>query len=187
MGWTTYDALPGLTAAQHIKLEFACKPSATNEWAYGFEYITQRGSTVFGVMWKENPAQGITRQYFGMVFLTSTKGGRFSYKEMGEDCGPYYYAPKKMIDILDQLAPVDPDSLTASWRVRCRAKHQERKAKAAIKWQPGQRVQFSATGPVFEIVSSAGPRRGFHVRMQGGNLYRASAGHMANATIVQGV
>lgn len=190
MGWTTYDALPSLSAKQHIELEFCCKPSATNEWGFGFEYISQRGAVVYGVMWKENQAQGIPRQYFGMIFLTSTKGGRFSYKDMGEDCGPYYYdAPLKMLDLLDRLAPVDPGSLAGGWRIRCRAKHADRKARAKIQWQPGMHVQFSSTGRVYELVSDAGPRLGYRVRVADRSdamIYRASAKSMANAIIVKG-
>jgi len=185
MGWTFFPDTASKTAKQIIVDEFT--QYGADGWTHGVEYATQNGSTVYLVMWRENLAQKVARSYYGLIVLTCRKKGQFGYKEIGEECGPYYYgASLKMLDLLDRLAPVDPLSLAAGWRIRCRAAYADKKAKRAIKWQPGQKVQFSATGPVYEIVSSAGPRRGFHVRLpdHGHSLYRASAGHMARAVLV---
>lgn len=185
MGWTYFHDQPSLSRADIIKREFSCKPSDDNPWAYGFEYVSTRGSVVYAVMWRENPSDNVARSYFGIVFLTTRKNGKFGYKEMGEECGPYHYdAPIKMLDLLDELAPVDPASLAYSWRIRCRAKHSDKKARAAIQWQPGDKVQFSSTGRVFEILGQAGPRRGFYVRVADRSdltQYRAGVKSFAHA------
>jgi hypothetical protein len=165
MGWTYFHDQPSLSRAEIIKREFSCNPSDKNPWAYGFEYLSTQGSVVYAVMWRENPSENVARSYFGIVFLTTRKNGEFGYKEMGEECGPYHYdAPIKMLDLLDRLSPSD-NGYALKWRQACRDKHSRKKARAAIQWQPGDKVQFSATGRVFEIQGQAGPRRGFYVRV----------------------
>jgi hypothetical protein len=184
MGWTFFPDTASKTAKQIIVEEFS--QYGADDWAHGVEYATQNGSTVYLVMWRENLAQKVARSYYGLIVLTCRKKGQFGYKEMGEEMGPYHYgATLKMVDLLDRLAP-NENGYALKWRETVRQKLAAKKAKRAIKWQPGLKVQFSATGPVYEIVSSAGPRRGFHVRIpgHGNSLYRASAGHMARAVLV---
>ena len=188
MGWTSFrDYNPSESRADIIRREFSSEPSENNPMRWGFEYLSERGSTVYAVMYRENPSENTPRVYFGMVFMTSRKNGEFNYKDIGEECGPYQYdAPLKMVDMLDKLAP-NPGGYAEKWRAAIRENHAKRKARQKIAWLPGMRVQFSSTGPVFEIIGPAGLRRGFHVRMAdkpGCSIYRAPAARFSTARIV---
>jgi hypothetical protein len=188
MGWTFFaDYNPNESRADIIRREFSSEPSENNPMRWGFEYLSERGSTVYAVMYRENPSENTPRVYFGMVFLTQRKNGEFGYKDIGEECGPYGPPPPlKMLDLLDKLAP-NPNGYALDWRVRCRSAIADKKRKAKTVWQPGMRVQFSPTGRVFEILADAGPRRGFFVRVADRSdlqQYRATTRSMANAEIV---
>ena len=99
-------------------------------WAFGVHSIKERGSVLYAIIWRENARENIARQYFGEVILTSRKKGEFGYKNIGEDSGPFYYdCPAKMINELDILAPVDPDSNAGIWREECRKKRAARRVK----------------------------------------------------------
>lgn len=158
MGWTFFrDHAPSQTRANIIRREFEHTPSITNPWAYGFEMLATRGAVVYGLMWRENPSEGTQRQYFGIVFLTQRKNGEFGYKEIGEECGPYYYdAPLKIIDALDRLAPVPADSNAAGWRVRTRANHEKRNAKRRARAVAAAITQRSGIAAERLIVSHIG-------------------------------
>lgn len=188
MGWTFYLDNPRLTRAEMIAREFEQKPTYSNPWAFGVHMIAERGSTVYAIMWRENTRDGVAREYFGEVILTQRRRGEFGYKNIGEDCGPYYFdCPVRILDELDRIAPVPEDSTAAGWRVRCRAKHAERRARARTQWAPGQRVRFSPPGDVFELIAPAGPRRGWHVRrLCDGAAFRAPAARFTRAEIVKG-
>ena len=132
MGWTTYnDHTPHLSRAAMIEREFTQAPTAENPTSWGFEQISERGATVYAIMYRDTPDH--PRAYFGMIFLTERKNGRFGYKDMSEDCGPYYYAaPLGMIDKLDQLAP-NPSQYAKGWREGVRQYHARKNAKAKAK------------------------------------------------------
>jgi hypothetical protein len=187
MGWTFFQDNPAETRESIIRREFQSTATTDNPFSWGFDSMAVRGSTVYAIMYREH-AHTMTRDYFGTVILTQRKRGEFGYKDISEDCGPYYYeAPVGMIKRLDQIAPVDPASNAAGWRARCRAAHADKKRRAKIQWAPGMRVQFTPTGRVFEILADAGPRRGFFVRVADRSdlqQYRATARSFAHAVIV---
>ena len=132
MGWTSYtDHTPHHSRAEMIRREFTQAATATNPTSWGFEQISERGATVYAIMYRDTPDQ--PRVYFGMVFLTERKDGRFSYKDISEDCGPYQYAaPLGMVNKLDQLAPV-AEGFARGWRDSVRQYHARKNAKAKAK------------------------------------------------------
>lgn len=133
MGWTSYQDNPELSRAEMIRREFTQQPTEKNPHAFGFEFITERGATVYAIMWHDAPET--PRKYFGIVFLTTRRttdrwGREFSYKDIEETCGPHYYdAPLKMIDQLDTLAP-NPAGYAAGWREAVRQHHAHKREKA---------------------------------------------------------
>ena len=176
MGWTEFQDRPDLTRAQMIERELSQAPTADNPRAWGFEYITERGSTVYAIGWSDAPDR--PRLYFGLVCLTSRRGGYFAYKDMSEDMAPYYYdAPVKMLDLLDKLAP-NPTGHAAEWRAKCR-EHQPRK-KARQIWKAGDRIEYGREA--YTLTREAGPRRGWIVTMdKSGLIYRIPARALSKA------
>jgi len=184
MGWTEFRDYPELSRAEIIRRELSQAPTAENPRAWGFEYITERGSTVYAIGWHDAPDQ--PRRYFGLVCLTSRHrsphfGRAFSYKDMTEDMGPYKYeAPKKMLDLLDQLAP-NPTGYAKGWREACREHLARKKTK---KHQAGDKVKL--WGHVYTLQAPAGPRRGWHVRQdETGQAYRMNAHQLSKAQHVE--
>jgi hypothetical protein len=188
MGWTFFgDYNRNESRADIIRREFEHAPSDKNPWAYGFEYLTARGSTVYAVMWRENPSEGTPRHYFGITFLTQRSRGEFGYKEVGEECGPYQYdAPLKMINMLDRLAP-DAGGYALKWRAAVREHHAKKRDR--LKLAPGMRVTIgSSDARIYELVE---PRRTWRGRAAGwyvievatGTRYRMSAAHAARARL----
>ena len=131
MGWTSFaDHTPSESRADIIRREFTQAATAANPTRWGFEQMSGRGAIIYAIMYRDTPEQ--PRAFFGMVFLTERKNGEFSYKEISEDCGPYYYgAPLGMIDKLDQLAPAT--GYAAKWRESVRDHHARKAAKAKAK------------------------------------------------------
>ena len=187
MGWTFYIDNPRLTRAEMIAREFTQSPREGNPRAFGFDMIAERGSTVYAIMWRENPSEGTPRVFFGMVFLTQRRRGEFGYKDIGEDCGPHECAmPLRMLERLEAVAP-EAHGYAKGWREAVRAYHAARRARARTQWAPGQRVRFSPPGDVFELIAPAGPRRGWHVRrLCDGAHFRAPAARFTRAEIVKG-
>lgn len=174
MGWTEFMDSPHLSRAEIIRKELSQAPTTDNPRAWGFEYITERGSTVYAIGWSDAPDR--PRRYFGLVCLTSRRGGYFGYKDMSEDMGPYKYdAPAKMLDMLDQLAP-NPTGYAAEWRKKCR-EHQAAK-KARTVWKAGDRVEYGREE--YALVRPAGPRRGWIVEHHG-TTYRLPARALSKA------
>ncbi len=184
MGWTFFrDHNPNQTRADIIRREFEQTPSESNPWAYGFEYIAERGATIYAVMWRENPSENVPRHYFGMVFLTQRKRGEFGYKEIEESCGPYEHAaPLRLVDLLDRLAP-DAGGYAAKWRQSVRDYHAKRKARAKL---CAGAVVSVRTGWTYKLLAPAGPRRGWRVERSDGTLWRMPAAQLARAEIVEG-
>ena len=132
--------------------------------------------------------------YDGLVCLIkrSKRTGEFCYKDMCERCGPNAAnAPKRLIDKLDKLAPIDPndDSIGAKWAREWRARCRANASAKANRFKPvkGAIVRFGDSVAEYELTESAGLRRGWYVRMVGGSgmLYRASAKQLAKAIIVK--
>ena len=132
MGWTSFaDHTPSESRADIIRREFTQAATEKNPHAWGFESITERGSTLYAIMHRDTPDK--PRQYFGLVVLTERRGGQFSYKDMDESCGPFYCdAPLGMIDKLDRLDPA-PTASAAKWRQAVRDHHAQKAAKAKAK------------------------------------------------------
>ena len=180
MGWTEFRDFPELSRAEIIRRELSQAPTADNPRAWGFEYITERGATVYAIGWSDAPDR--PRRYFGLVCLTSRRkspdfGRAFGYKDMSEDMGPYAYdAPLKMLDMLDRLAP-NPTGYAAEWRKKCRDRHAAKKARTT--WKAGDRVEFGRT--VYTLSHPAGPRKGWTVTDEHGQRWRMPAAHLAKA------
>lgn len=187
MGWTSFQDMPGLTPAQILAREM----SGTNDNGATWEIVDHatKPGTWFAIC--KFTAPGNDPIFYGLVCLykRSKKTGEFSYKDMGETCGPNAAnAPIRLIDQLDKLAPIDPLDMRQSaqwarqWRDRCR---ENAKRKPAREFSPGQLVQFGA-GRVYELVSPAGPRRGWHVKLAGANgqTYRANARQISQCTVI---
>ena len=184
MGWTYFaDHNQRETRADIIRREFEHAPTEKNPVGYGFEYITERGATVYAIMWRETV--GAPRVYFGMVFMTKRAKGEFGYKDVSEDCGPYQYgAPLKMINMLDQLAP-DPSGYAAKWRAAVRERYAAKRARPVL--AVGARVILGDRE--YELL---GERRSLYTgRAAGWNVvdvrtsgrYRMSAQQAARATL----
>lgn len=176
MGWTEFLDSPHLTLSEIIRRELSQDPTPDNPRAWGFEYIAERGSTVYAIGWSDAPDR--PRYYFGLVCLTSRRGGYFSYKDMTEDMGPYRYdAPVKMLDLLDKLAP-NPIGHAASWRAKCREHQANKKARAV--WKAGDRIEYGKEA--YTLKREAGPRRGWIVTMDKSGLdYRIPARALSRA------
>ena len=181
MGWTEFTDRPDLSRAEMIRRELSQDPTPENPRAWGFEYITERGSTVYAIGWSDAPDR--PRKYFGLVCLTrrfksNWCGRAFSYKDMTEDVGPYAYdAPAKMLDMLDRLAP-NPTGYAAEWRKKCRERIDAQKTRTV--WKAGDRVNNGRA--VYVLIEPAGPRKGWRVYDEAtGARYRMPAAQLARA------
>jgi hypothetical protein len=190
MGWTFFMDHAALTPGQILIREMSGKNDTGAEWSI-IDHAT-RGNEWYAICKFTAPGQNPI--FYGLVclFKRSKKSGEFGYKDMSEACGPNASnAPKRIIDQLEKLAPIDPATMTQSgqwarqWRDRCLA-NAKRKPAPAIK--PGDIVKFANNAANFELIGKAGPRRGWHVRMVGGSgmLYRATARQIANCQIIGG-
>ena len=183
MGWTEINDDTTKSRADMLRKELTQTPTERNPAAWGFHYTAERGAHVYAIMWHEAP--GKPRIYFGAVILTSRRHGRhyetFGYKEITEDCHPYYYAaPLRMLDMLDELAP-NPPGQAAQWRAKCREHHARTKARKA--WKPGDRIHYA--GQDYTLEAPAGRARGWIVRHPSGHTYRMPARAMTQAQILE--
>lgn len=176
MGWTEFHDNPELSRADMIRKEMTQDATPDNPRAWGLDYITERGSTVYAVGWSDAPDRD--RIYFGLVCLTQRRGGFFAYKDITEDMGPYQHqAPVKMLDMLDRLAP-NPNEYAKNWRAKCREYHAAKKARQV--WKAGDRIEYGREA--YTLKREAGPRRGWIVTMDKSGLeYRIPARALANA------
>lgn len=189
MGWTCFFDNVGLSVDDMMRKEF--NSVGDNGAVFTIVDSATRGNEWYAVVECKRPDKPPV--YDGLVCLIkrSKRTGEFCYKDMGERCGPNAAnAPKRLIDKLDKLAPIDPsdDGMGAKWarewRARCRANASAKNS--IIKLSKGMIVKFHPTRESYELTESAGPRRGWYVRMVGGSgmLYRASAKQLSKATIV---
>ena len=175
MGWTEFTDRPDLSRAEMIRKELSQAPTPENPRAWGFEYITERGSTVYAIGWSDAPDR--PRVYFGVVCLTSRRNGYFAYKDMTEDMGPCAYdPPAKMLDMLDRLAP-NPTGYAAEWRQKCRDRIAAKKTRTP--WQTGQRLEFNST--VYTLTHPAAPRRGWYATDETGQRWRLPVAYLARS------
>lgn len=189
MGWTSFLDNPGLKASDILTREL----TGTNEHGATWEFIDHatKGRIFYAIC--KFTAPNNAPIYYGITVQFSRSKGEFGYKESAETCGPYAAnAPVRMIDKLDQLAPIDPLDMRQSaqwarkWRDTCRA-NAKRKPKTIVK--PGDIVKFSPHGAEFELLAPAGPRRGWHVRITGDSpfrqTYRATAQQVNQCIVIQ--
>ncbi len=185
MGYTSFLDNPGLKASDILTREL----TGSNDSGASWEFIDKatKGNVFYAVC--KFSSSGNDPVFYGVVVQFSRAKGEFGYKELTENCGPYSAnAPVRMIYLLDKLAPIDPLDARESaqwalkWRNKCR-ENAKRKPKTTVK--KGDIVKFSPNGRVFELISPAGPRRGWHVKLLGfnGSQYRASA-YQVNRCIV---
>lgn len=189
MGWTSFTDNRELSADAILKKDFNAIGQDGTKWAI-IDSAT-KGREWYAIL-ECMPVNQVPR-YEGIVclFKRSKRYNEFSFKEISERCGPNASnAPKRLIDKLDKLAPIDPNDggmgakWAREWRARCRANASAKNN--AIKLSKGMIVKFHPTRESYELIESAGPRRGWYVRMVGGSgmLYRASAGQLSKAIIV---
>lgn len=183
MGTTCFLISKHQTTREVIERENKQTFIAGERTGFDFEYLTMRGATGYGVMYRQDKDTG-EKVYFGIVFKTSRhrtayRGQvEFCIKEITESMGPVQSnAPKKMLDMLDKLAP-EPNGYAKEWRERCRAnlasKGKTRKPVA------GDRVNYG--GVFYILLRPAGQRRGWHVKAEDtGMHYRMKANQVAVA------
>jgi len=183
MGTTCYLINTSQTTKATIERDQSQQYIAGERHGFGFDYLTMRGATGYGIMHRQDKDTG-EKKHFGIVFKTSrhktTHWGmsEFCIKEITEDMGPVQAnAPAKMLDMLDKLAP-DPQGYAAQWRKDCReniARSKAPKAKAAA----GQRVTYN--GQAYTLSHPAGPRKGWIVHTDNGERYRMNAHQVSQA------
>jgi hypothetical protein len=150
---------------------------------FDFDYLVMKGATGYGIMHRQDK-DTLEKKHFGIVFKTSRHKTshwgmtEFCIKEITEDMGPVQRdAPAKMLDMLDRLAP-DPKGYGKQWREQCRetiARKRTPKAKP-IK---GQRVTYN--GKAYTLETPAGPRKGWRVSTDTGEVYRMNARQLSQA------
>ena len=130
MGWTTYNISKTTTTDQALRRELSYAGTA-GLWEV-LDSATV-GAVWYGIIKRTIDGEAV---HFGMVCLTQRRDDyprslyiEFGFKDMSEDCGPFYYdAPLRILDKLDELAP-NPAPAAAAWRAQCR----ERRAAKATK------------------------------------------------------
>lgn len=180
MGWTSFHDV-GLSVGEICTREFTDSNPAGDRWSVVDQ--STRGSVWYAIGRLDRVGQPPV--FYGLVWLTSRRGGQFAYKDMTEDMGPYYWdCPARLLDQLDKLAPT-PGQSAIDWRAKCRAKIAA-KRKPKPKLAPGQIVTFPRVTGQFELIMPIGPRRGWSVRYVGGSMsYTASARQISQCTVIQ--
>jgi len=183
MGTTCYLINTRQTTKATIERDQIQQYIAGERHGFGFDYLTMKGATGYGIMHRQDKDTG-EKIHFGIVFKTSRHKTNYSgmsefcIKEITDDMGPYQTdAPAKMLDLLDKLAPT-PTGHAADWRKACRetiARKRTPKAKAAA----GQRVTYN--GKAYTLETPAGPRKGWKVSTDAGEVYRMNARQLSQA------
>lgn len=188
MGWTSFQDNRELSADTILRRDFNAIGQDGTKWAI-IDSAT-RGGAWYAIL--ECIPVNQSPKYEGLVclFKRSKRYNEFSFKEITERCGPNANdAPKRLIDKLDILAPIDPNDTgmgatwARDWRARCRA---NATAKVnATKLTPGLIVRFGDSAAEYELIESAGARRGWYVKLVGGSgmLYRASAKQLSRLSL----
>jgi hypothetical protein len=139
MGWTSFTIDKTDKTSDIVKKELT-QLGGPNKTAFEIIDSAMVGSTFYGIQRVTRP-DGSTI-HFGIVVLTTRKkidnlsnDIAFSYKDMSEDCGPYYYeCPIRILDKLD-LLDTEPNGPARAWRAKCRSQHAIKAAKRAEKKQ----------------------------------------------------
>ena len=97
-----------------------------------------RGTTYYGAIKNID-----TKEVYAVVYLTSTNGREFGYKDMDETMNPYYYdCPES---ILKELTPTD-NEWANFWRKNCYANIERKKTELNLNKLPiGTKIKFTLT------------------------------------------
>ena len=141
MGWTSFYIGDSERTEDAIKREL----NQINDDGASWDLIdhSMRGAVLYGIMCRhqadstKRAAGSPEKMFYGVVVLTErrTRDGdtEIFYKEMTEDCGPYYYdMPARMLNFLDKNAP-EPYGHAKHWREQCRYRIQVKKERAKAK------------------------------------------------------
>lgn len=168
MGWTSFNA-NGRTANEILTAEFtqtANRADGSIQTQWDVIDTSTRGREWYAVIRTTNGGDGFTR-YFAMVCLWSIKNGEFSYKDMGDECEPYYYnAPRRLLDLLDKFAP-NPTGGAKTWREKCREKLSQKP-----RFKPVKGLQIIHGARVYTLCEPAGARRGWYAVRGDGEIFR---------------
>lgn len=186
MGWTFFNA-NGQKPADILVREYTQpmqRPDGTLQTQWRVVDHSTRGNVWYAVIETTNP-DGYKR-HFGAIVLFSLKNGDFGHKDMDEFYGPYAAnAPIRIVDLLDKLAPLDPNAqdfgtqAAIKWRANCRANA----AKPKRTYKKGMRVELANF--VYVLQSKAGARRGWYVTLEGHAMqYRMTAKQLAQTIII---
>lgn len=150
MGWTSFQINKTTKTIDVLRQELQQDDQGRTRARFEILDGVMRGATFYGVMrvtnWTSPDAPPARVMTYGVVVLTERKNTYpdsqyvdFYYKDMDESMQPYYYdCPVRMLDLLDQLAPVtEPASGAYKWRAACRAhqakQNESRRARAAAR------------------------------------------------------
>lgn len=189
MGWTSFLDNAGLSVDTILRKEFTT--TGENGVILSVVDSATRANAWYAIVECKRPNDAPVYEGLVCLYKRSKRTGEFSYKDMGERCGPNASnAPKRIIDKLNILAPIGPNEenmgakWAKEWRAKCLANASAKKNR--VKPTEGLVVCFSPNGPEYQLVENAGARRGWYVTLVGGSgmLYRATCKDIANSIIV---
>jgi len=117
MGWTSYMARNWKNGKVDIVAEVEEELNSENEKGkWTVLKSAKYGSTVYSAVEYLNKETN-EKEVFATVFLTNTRNGEFSYKDMDETCGPCYYdCPESILKLLTSTE----SEWANEWRAKCR-------------------------------------------------------------------
>lgn len=190
MGWTFFSVSDRESTRDILTREFSQRAGYRPDGEYFPEWVVVKlsiiGRVAYAVIRIDKPGGA---EWHGRVILFSRKaydgqGENFGYKDIGEDCLPFYYsAPLSHIDHLDKVSPVEPESNAGKWRAAVRNYHAQRKA--CQEYMPGLSVKYG--GAIYQLIEKLGPRKGWRVvrEKSGGVFYRMGLSQLARAEIIK--
>jgi hypothetical protein len=144
MGWTCYNINTSAKTDDVLRRELNCSSIEHGTWEV-LESATV-GAQWYGII-KRTPIVG-NPVHYAMIVLTERKPLKgsdmtdFCFKDMTEDCGPYYYAmPMRMLTKLEALAPVT-EGFAFKWREGVRMHHERKAAKAKAKRDTLKKLEY---------------------------------------------
>ena len=161
MGWTSYHATH-YDRKGNIDRKAECDgyfEEGLNTGHYKVVKSAMHGSTYYGAVkplirytgrdendnptYEPLPEEEQNKSVFAVVFLTSVDKKdyfNFSYKDMSETMGPFYYdCPKSVLDV---LSPTDNED-ALKWRAKCRERIEKKKDSNSLSKLPvGSKIRF---------------------------------------------
>ena len=158
MGWT----FPYTTPTRQALVEYLRRPARFGE---NLELINS--SVAGNHHWYLIRERATGMHWVGLDLLQGSRTG-WGYKDMDETVGPCAVdCPASYL----AAAHTPREGWAAQWRERVAAYHADRRAR--VKPAPGVRVSYG--GRVYRLIESAGPRLGWRVADELGQLYRMRA------------